>query len=119
MPDWGGKLWAVSAATGQAIWSRTITSYDGIPGVSRTGPAYYHGELVIGTGANTLGTLQGAYVVGVDARTGAILWRTEVDPNPATIVTGSPTVDDGAAIVNGTVYWGTGYWWERTVLTRA
>ncbi len=50
VPDWGGKLWAVSAATGQALWSRTITSYDGIPGdVSRTSPAYYDGELVIGT----------------------------------------------------------------------
>ena len=60
VPDWGGKLWAVSAATGQALWSRTITSYDGIPGdVSRTSPAYYDGELVIGTGANTLSNLQG------------------------------------------------------------
>ena len=100
VPDWGGKLWAVSAATGQALWSRTITSYDGIPGdVSRTSPAYYDGELVIGTGVNTLKNLQGAYVVGIDARTGAMLWRTEADANPATIVTSSPTVDDGVVYV--------------------
>ncbi len=100
VPDWGGKLWAVSAATGRALWSRTITSYDGIPGdVSRTSPAYYDGELVIGTGANTLSNLQGAYVIGISARTGAMRWRTEVDPDPATIVTGAPTVDDGVVYV--------------------
>ena len=100
VPDWGGKLWAVSAATGQAIWSRTVGSYDGIPGdVSRTSPAYDDGELVIGTGANILSTLKGAYVVGIDARTGAMLWRTEVDADPAAIVTGSPTVDDGVVYV--------------------
>jgi len=100
VPDWGGKLWAVGAATGQVIWSRTITSYDGIPGdLSRTSPASYEGELVIGTGANTLGALQGAYVVGISARTGAMLWRTKVDPDPATIVTGSPTVDNGVVYV--------------------
>jgi polyvinyl alcohol dehydrogenase (cytochrome) len=100
VPDWDGKLWAVSAATGQALWSRTITSYDGIPGdVSRTSPAYYDGELVIGTGANTLRNLQSAYAVGIDARTGAMLWRTKVDANPATIVTSSPTVDDGVVYV--------------------
>ena len=101
VPDWDGKLWAVSAATGRALWSRTIASYDGIPGdVSRTSPAYYDGELVIGTGVNTLfRNPQGAYVVGIDARTGAMLWRTEADANPATIVTGSPTVDDGVVYV--------------------
>ena len=100
VPDWGGKLWAVSAATGQALWSRTITSYDGIPGdVSRTSPAYDDGELVIGTGANSLGSLQGAYVIGIDARTGAMRWRTKVDPDPATIVTGAPTIDDGVVYV--------------------
>lgn len=102
VPDWGGKLWAVSAATGQAIWSRTIASYDGIPGdVSRTSPAYYDGELVIGTGANRVSALRGAYVVGIDARTGAMLWRTRVDANLAAIVTGSPTADDGTKTTTG------------------
>jgi polyvinyl alcohol dehydrogenase (cytochrome) len=100
VPDWGGKLWAINAATGNAVWSRTISSYDGIPGdASRTSPAYWHGELVIGTGAMALPSLQGANVVGIDARTGAMLWRTEVDSNPAAIVTSSPTVDRGVVYV--------------------
>ena len=32
VPDWGGKLWAVSAATGQAIWSRTVGQLRRHPG---------------------------------------------------------------------------------------
>ena len=100
VPDWGGELWAINAATGKAAWSRTISSYDGIPGdASRTSPAYWHGELVIGTGAMALPALDGAYVIGIDARTGAMLWRTEVDSNPAAIVTSSPTVDRGVVYV--------------------
>lgn len=100
VPDWGGKLWAVSATTGHALWSRTITSYDGIPGdVSRTSPAYYDGELVIGTGANTLSARKGAYAVGIDARTGVMLWHTKLDSDQAAIVTSAPTVDDGVVYV--------------------
>ncbi|MBV9449104.1 MAG: hypothetical protein JO345_24720 [Streptosporangiaceae bacterium] len=40
-------LWAINATTGKAVWSRTISSYDGIPGdASRTSPAYWHGRAV-------------------------------------------------------------------------
>jgi polyvinyl alcohol dehydrogenase (cytochrome) len=100
VPDWGGKLWAINAATGKAVWSNTITSYDGIPGdVSRTSPAYYDGEIVIGTGAQTISAMDGAYVVGIDAQTGKMLWRTEVSSNPAAVITSSPTVDDGVVYV--------------------
>lgn len=100
VPDWGGKLWAINAATGKAVWSRTISSYDEVPSdVSRTSPAYWHGELVVGTGAMALPALEGAYVVGIDARTGAMLWRTQADSNPAAIVTSSPTVDNGVVYV--------------------
>lgn len=100
VPDWGGKLWAINAASGKAEWSATIASYDGIPGdVSRTSPAYWHGEIVIGTGAQTISATQGAYAVGINARTGAMLWRTQVDANPQAIVTSSPTVDGGIVYI--------------------
>lgn len=96
VPDWGGKLWAINAQTGKAIWSRSISDYDGIAGdVSRTSPAYWHGELVIGTGTISGTAFDSSYELGINARTGALLWKTEVDDNPATIGTGSPTVDDG------------------------
>ena len=100
VPDWGGKLWAINAETGKADWSHAIAGYDGVPGdVSRTSPAYWNGEIVIGTGAQTISALDGAYVVGINARNGTMLWRTQVDSNPAAIVTSSPTVDDGIVYV--------------------
>jgi polyvinyl alcohol dehydrogenase (cytochrome) len=100
VPDWGGKLWAVNAKTGKAIWSQDISTYDGIPGdISRTSPAYADGELIIGTGAQGVSALQSAYIVGINPRTGAELWRTKVDNDPATVVTSSPTVDNGVIYV--------------------
>lgn len=102
LPDWGGNLSAINATTGQAIWSNTIASYNGVPGdVSRTSPAFSDGDLFIGTGTQDNANLAGAYVVSIDAQTGKELWKTEVDADPAAIVTSSPTVD------NGVVYIGT------------
>lgn len=95
-PDWGGKLWAVDAKTGRKVWSRSVSDYNGVPNeVSRTSPAYWKGRLVIGTGLQASPNLNGAYAVGINARTGAELWHTHVEPHPMAIITGSPTVDDG------------------------
>lgn len=100
VPDWGGKLWAINARTGQERWSRTITSYNGIPGdLSRTSPAYWRGTLFLGTGALITPEVRGAYLVAVDARTGKLRWKTPVDTHPAAIVTSSPTVDNGIIYV--------------------
>jgi polyvinyl alcohol dehydrogenase (cytochrome) len=96
VPDWGGRLWAISSKTGKAVWSRDISDYTGVAGsASRTSPAYWHGELVIGTGNVMTAQLAGAYEVGINARTGAMLWRTKTDANSAAIMTGSATIDDG------------------------
>ena len=84
VPDWGGKLWAIDTKTGKAIWSHDISDYTGTAGAaSRTSPAYWDGELVIGTGNLMTPDLSGAFEVGVDARTGAMLWRTKTDDNSA------------------------------------
>jgi len=100
VPDWSGKLWAINAKTGKAIWSHDISDYDGIPGdISRTSPAYSNGELIIGTGVQGVAALQSAYVVALNPRTGAKLWSTKVDKDPATVVTASPTVDNGVVYV--------------------
>lgn len=96
VPDWGGNLWAVRAATGRAIWSRRIADYTGVDGdISRLTPAYWHGELVTGDGALNSSVTKGAYMFAVDARTGALRWRTKVDSDPAAIVTSSAVVADG------------------------
>ncbi len=98
VPDWGGNLWAVSAATGKAVWENPVSRYSGIAGdISRTSPAYWDGLLVTGEGVQTIAAKRGAYLLGIDARTGSPLWRTRVDSDPAAIITSSPVVSDGVA----------------------
>ena len=111
-PDWGGKLWAIDTKTGKAIWSHDVSDYTGTAGsASRTSPAYWNGELVIGTGNLMTSGLGPAFEIGINARTGAMLWRTKADPNLATIVTGSATID------NGIVYTGVSSKTEHTTIT--
>jgi polyvinyl alcohol dehydrogenase (cytochrome) len=103
VPDLGGTLWAVSAATGRVIWSASVGSYVGAAfDVSRTSPAVYGNEIVIGTGAESSAVVSpvGAYLVGINASTGALLWRTKVATDPYAVITGSPV------IANGVVYSG-------------
>jgi polyvinyl alcohol dehydrogenase (cytochrome) len=102
VPDLGGTLWAVDAGTGGVLWSKPVGSYLGAAfDVSRTTPAVSGGELVIGTGATTatLANPVGAYLVGIDAGTGGLLWRTKVDTDPYAMITSSPVIDDGVVYV--------------------
>ena len=81
-PDWGGKLWAIDTRTGKAIWSHDVSEYTGTSGsASRTSPAYWNGELVIGTGNLMTPGLSPAFEIGINARSGAMLWRTRTDAN--------------------------------------
>jgi polyvinyl alcohol dehydrogenase (cytochrome) len=106
VPDWGGRLWAVDARTGTPVWSRAVSDYTGVAGdASRTSPAFWRDRLYLGTGLLAQGSgptttpSKGAQVVSVDARTGAPGWASVVDPDPAAIITGAPTVDDGVLYV--------------------
>ena len=110
-PDWGGKLWAIDTKTGKAIWSHDVSEYTGAAGsASRTSPAYWNGELVIGTGNLMTAGLSPAFEIGINARSGAMLWRTKTDDNIAAIVTGSATID------NGIVYTGVSSKTEHTTV---
>src|SRR6266404_891772 len=43
--------WAVAVGSGHVLWSKDISSYTGISGdLSRTSPAVYGGELILGDG---------------------------------------------------------------------
>src|SRR5580700_6713267 len=100
VPDYGGKLWAVAAGSGRALWSRDISSYTGLTGdQSRTSPAVYGGELILGDGWILSPNTSGARVFAVDRRTGAPLWSTLVDTDPNSMITGSPVVYFGVAYV--------------------
>src|SRR5262245_57270344 len=65
-PDWGGYLWALNANNGQVIWSHPLTDYGFSPETrSRTTPAVVNGTLYIGT-------QEGAWLLAIDAATGAL-----------------------------------------------
>ncbi|MCU1299528.1 MAG: Pyrrolo-quinoline quinone [Acidobacteriaceae bacterium] len=100
VPDWSGHFYAIDAGTGKTIWSHQIAEYDGVSGsLSRTSPAFYNNELIIGDMIK--GSHNGASVIAVSATTGARVWITKVDPHPAAIISGPPVV------AGSTVYVGT------------
>lgn len=107
-PDWGGNLWAVDRATGQAVWHTHISDYTGLagnpdqhigPDIARDTPAIAGDLLIFGDQAGYHGGQTG-YVMAVNKYTGALVWKTAVG-SVFTIVTQSPVVD------NNTVYIGT------------
>jgi polyvinyl alcohol dehydrogenase (cytochrome) len=103
-PDLGGMLWAVGSG-GKVVWSHTVASYTGVAGdVSRDSPAIYGGELITGDGYHLNKLNAGAHVFAVDRTTGAPLWSVQVDTDPASIVTGSPTVYQGVVYVGVSSY---------------
>lgn len=89
-PDFGGYLNAVNANNGQLIWQRQISSYDGQAGqVSRNSPLIDGNKLILGDNAPSAQSA-GAHLFAVDRATGNLLWSTQVDSNPAAVVTSSP-----------------------------
>src|SRR5271166_2270523 len=109
-PDFAGNFYAVNAKTGQQIWTQKVQSWTGVTGdYSRDDPVVYANsngdadgnaggatEIILGDQAGasatyTGGTLQGpgAYVMAVDAATGNLIWKTQVETYPGAIVTSS------------------------------
>src|ERR1700722_3305696 len=100
VPDFGGKLWAVAAGSGKVLWSNDISSYTGVTGdLSRTSPAVYGNELILGDGWILSPSTVGAKGFAVNRRTGKLLWSTLVDTDPNSMITGSPVIYDGVAYI--------------------
>ena len=92
--DFGGMLWKLNAETGEKIWSHLVSDYTGIPGdIARTSPSLAGNMLVVGD-------LRHPDMLGIDAKTGELRWRTQVHPDPKGIMTGSPV------LVGNTIYTG-------------
>ncbi|WP_055588241.1 outer membrane protein assembly factor BamB family protein [Streptacidiphilus griseoplanus] len=99
-PDWAGNLYKVQATTGQQIWKHQVSDYTGIAGdISRLSPAYWNGTIVTGSGEQRNSSTAGAFLFGIDALTGNRLWKTQIDADPAAIVTSSPVIADGVVYV--------------------
>jgi polyvinyl alcohol dehydrogenase (cytochrome) len=100
VPDYGGKLWAIAAQSGHVLWSRDVSSYTGVTDdVSRTSPAVYGNELLLGDGWILNSSTAGARIFAVNRFTGAPMWSVQVDTDPASVITGSPVVYRGVAYV--------------------
>jgi polyvinyl alcohol dehydrogenase (cytochrome) len=95
-PDWGGTLWAVNAQTGTMVWGVQLASYSltgSSNGVyhSRTSPAVVDGKVYVGT-------QEGAWLLAIDAATGALVWKTQLESPAndfAAQITASPAVSGG------------------------
>ena len=84
----------------EVLWSNDISSYTGVAGdLSRTSPAVYGNELILGDGWILSPSTVGAKVFAVDRRTGKPLWSTLVDTDPDSMITGSPVIYDGVAYI--------------------
>jgi polyvinyl alcohol dehydrogenase (cytochrome) len=94
-PDWAGNLFAVNTRNGKLIWGKQLSSYGLVnPTYSRSTPAVVDGVLYIGV-------QQGAWMLAINAATGHLLWKTQLETvDPLAIITTSPTV------VNGMVFEG-------------
>jgi alcohol dehydrogenase (cytochrome c) len=114
-------LVALDAHTGKVIWDTAVADYQ--QGYTFTsGPLAAHGKVVAGiSGCTNPGTGSGCFIVALDAKTGAEVWRTKTIAQP-----GSPGDDSwhglpadkrngGSVWTSGSydpalnlVYWGTG-----------
>jgi polyvinyl alcohol dehydrogenase (cytochrome) len=99
-PDAAGNLFAVDRRTGQAIWSHKIADYTGLANdMARATPAIAGDSIILGDQAGRLNLTAGARVMAVNRRTGALLWVTEVESNPASVITQSAVVFGDAVYV--------------------
>lgn len=99
-PDWAGNLYAVSKDTGKSIWSAQISQYDGFPNAfSRVSPVLYGTDLIIGDIESSGQPHDGARIMAINQQTGALHWITQVEKNPAAIITGSPAVAGSVVVV--------------------
>lgn len=100
VPDWGGNLFRFDAGTGAVVWRHRIFDYVGLAGaVSRTTPALAGDTLYLGTQRvsthHPRGSPTSGYLLAVDAATGRLRWKTQLDPHLEAIDTASPVVHRG------------------------
>lgn len=120
-PDWGppyvggslfldgSRIHAVNRHTGWPVWSRRLSDIDPEPinRLSRTSPAIAGDLIVIGNAMNIVDSSlgaplepkTGAYLYALNRHTGALVWKTQLDPHWSAQVTQSPTVYDGRVYV--------------------
>jgi len=84
--DWGGKIHKVDRHTGSTLWSHSVSEYTGNPA------SFSRGSPAVGGQAVVIGDQVSATVIAVERSTGALLWKTVLDPHPLAVITGSPVI---------------------------
>src|SRR3954447_12205642 len=96
--DFGGTLWKLDAETGHVIWSHKVPDYTGHAGdYARTSPSLAGKTLVVGIIKGST-TVAGPNMLGIDAATGALRWKTQIHPDPHAAMTGSPALVDDTIV---------------------
>ena len=79
VPDNGGHIFKVDAATGNEIWSQKIGDLVGVGGlVSRSSPAIVGDRLIVGTWSDRYNPVPSAWILALDKQTGKLLWKTSL-----------------------------------------
>ena len=93
VPDWGGYAYKLDRWSGNVLWKVKLSDLTGNPrSVSRTAMAI--GDDVVVLGDQVSGTL-----VALTKSTGALSWKTVVDPHPYAIITAAPVIFQGRVYV--------------------
>ncbi len=85
-------LWKLDAETGAVIWSHSVPDYTGNTGdYARTSPSLAGHTLVVGVIKGST-AVPGWNMLGIDARTGVLRWKTRIHDDPHAAMTGSPVL---------------------------
>lgn len=90
VPDWGGKVTKLDAATGAVVWQVDLPGLTGVSGALSRNTPTISGNTVL------VGTQKGARLVALNKNTGAVQWINQVDLTSFAILTQSPVVYNGA-----------------------
>ena len=98
-PDTGGYVNAVNASNGALLWQTHVPSYPGVTNaIARNSPAVAGDELILGDNF-LFAQSSGAHVFAMNRFTGRLLWDTQVESNPAAIITGNPVLYGNEVII--------------------
>lgn len=98
MTDLGGFLTRLDRKTGATVWSVPISTYTGVADdLARVSPALSGDLLILGDQGGRLG--QGARMMAVNKKSGALVWVKQVDQHPAALITQSATVHGNTVFV--------------------
>jgi polyvinyl alcohol dehydrogenase (cytochrome) len=96
--DFRGMLWKLDAETGAVIWSHKVSdlesdlNYTANAGdYARTSPSLAGNTLVVGVIRGST-AVPGPNMLGIDATTGALRWKTQIHPDSHAAMTGSPVL---------------------------